>query len=110
MLCCANPITAPIGTAPFNLLNTVKVGMTWADVAAPFAAAKQAGYLALPSVEHFVLVSQRAPRVEVYTREGDGSFRFRVHEVGGIARLDALGAALPINDLYEGVFDLPGDD
>lgn len=32
MLCCANPITAPIGTAPFNLLNTVKVGMTWADV------------------------------------------------------------------------------
>lgn len=72
--------------------------------------AKQAGYLALPSVEHFVLVSQRAPRVEVYTREGDGSFRFRVHEVGGIARLDALGAALPINDLYEGVFDLPGDD
>ena len=31
VLCCANranPITAPIGTAPFNLLNTVKVGMT----------------------------------------------------------------------------------
>jgi Uma2 family endonuclease len=72
--------------------------------------AKQAAYLALPSVQHFVLVSQRAPRVEVYTREGDGSFRFRVHESGSVVRLDALDVALPVDDLYDGVFDLAGDD
>lgn len=72
--------------------------------------AKQAGYLALASIEHFVLVSQREPRVEVYTRESDGSFRFRVHEAGSIARLERLDVALEIDELYAGVFDLPGDD
>ena len=71
---------------------------------------KQAAYLALGSVEHFVLVSQREPRVEVYTREGDGSFRFRVYEGGGAARLERLDVTLAVDDLYEGVFDLPGDD
>jgi hypothetical protein len=32
MMVCANPITMPLGTAPFNLLNSVQVGMTWTDV------------------------------------------------------------------------------
>jgi hypothetical protein len=32
MMCCANPVTLPIGTAPLNMLNTVLVGMTWLDV------------------------------------------------------------------------------
>ena len=49
---------------------------------------KQAAYLAIPSLYHFVLVSQRSPRVEVYTRENDGSFRFRVHEAGSAVRLE----------------------
>lgn len=71
---------------------------------------KQAAYLALPSVRHFVLVSQREPRVEVYTRESDGSFRFRVHEAGGTVRLDGIGAEIAIDELYEGAFELPGDD
>jgi Uma2 family endonuclease len=72
--------------------------------------AKQAGYLALASVEHFVLVSQRERRVEVYTREPDASFRFRVHESGSVARFERLAVALDIDELYAGVFDLPGDD
>ena len=69
---------------------------------------KQAGYLALPSLEHFVLVSQREPRVEVYTREGDG-FRFRVHEAGGQVRLERIAVTLAVDELYAGVFELPGD-
>jgi Uma2 family endonuclease len=72
--------------------------------------AKQAGYLALASVDHFVLVSQREPRVEVYTRESDGSFRFRVQEAGTFARLEGLDVTISIDELYDGVFDLPGDD
>lgn len=71
---------------------------------------KQAAYLALASVEHFVLVSQSEARVEVYTRESDGSFRFRVHEGGTSVRLERLDVTLSIDQLYEGVFDLPGDD
>ncbi len=72
--------------------------------------AKQAGYLALASVEHFALVSQRERRVEVYTREPDASFRFRVHGPGGVARLERLAVTLDIDELYAGVFELPGDD
>ena len=71
---------------------------------------KQAAYLALGSVDHFVLVSQREPRVEVYTRESDGSFHFRVHGAGDSVRLDRLGLRLAVDEIYEGVFELPGDD
>lgn len=71
--------------------------------------AKQAGYLGLGSVEHLVLVAQREPRVEVYTREGD-EFRFRVYGPHDVVRLDRIGAAIPVDELYEDVFGLPGDD
>ena len=72
--------------------------------------AKQAAYLALPSVRHFVLVAQREQRVEVYTRESDGSFRFRVHGAGESVRLERIEGAFAVDELYEGAFALPGDD
>lgn len=71
---------------------------------------KQAGYLALLSVEHFVLVSQAAPRIEVYSREKDGGFRYRVYEQGSTVSLDRIGVSLAVDDLYAGVFELPGDE
>jgi Uma2 family endonuclease len=71
---------------------------------------KQAGYLALPSVQHYVLVSQREKRVEVYTREDDGSFRYRVHADADEIRLDRLEATVSVDALYQGVFQLPGDE
>lgn len=71
---------------------------------------KQAGYLALPSVEHFVLVSQREPRVEVYTRQAAGSFQFQVYGPGSTIVLAGLGVSLEVDALYEGVFELPGDE
>jgi Uma2 family endonuclease len=70
---------------------------------------KQAGYLALPSIAHYVLVSQRVPRVEVYTRQDDGSFRFDVHQAGGVIRLERIGVTIPIDDLYERAFELQAD-
>jgi Uma2 family endonuclease len=71
---------------------------------------KQAGYLALASVEHYVLVSQREPRIELYTRQADGSFRFTVHRAGATLTLDGLAVALAVDDLYAGAFELPGDE
>lgn len=71
---------------------------------------KQAAYLALPSLRHLVLVSQRSLRIEVYTRESDGSFRFRVHGAGSIVQLPSVGAELDVDELYAGVFELPGGD
>lgn len=70
---------------------------------------KQKGYLQLSSVEHFVLVSQAESRVEVYTRQDDGTFRFEVLEGGATAHLERLGVSLAIDELYAGVFSLPGD-
>jgi Uma2 family endonuclease len=69
---------------------------------------KQKGYLALPSLQDLVLIAQREPRVEIYTRQGDGSFRFQVWEQGN-ASLAGIGVLLSIEDLYVGAFELPGD-
>lgn len=71
---------------------------------------KQAGYLALRSIQHYVLVSQRESRVEVYSRESDGSFRYRVGVSGDTLELDHVGVTLTVDELYDRVFDLPGDD
>ena len=70
---------------------------------------KQAGYLALPSLEHLLLVSQREPRVELYTRQGDGSFRFTVHGPGTTIALQRIAVTISVDELYAGALDLPGD-
>ena len=70
---------------------------------------EQKRYLSLGSVQHFVLVSQREPRVEVYTRQPDGSFRFDVLEGGAKVHLERIGVTLAVDDLYAGVIDLPGE-
>lgn len=70
---------------------------------------KQAGYLALPSLEHLLLISQREPRVELYTRQGDGSFRFTVHGAASTITLQTIAAMINVDELYEGAFELPGD-
>ncbi len=70
---------------------------------------KQAGYLALPSVSHFVLVSQREPRLELYSRQDDGSFRFTVHGPGSALALVHPSVELAVDELYRDSFELPGD-
>jgi Uma2 family endonuclease len=71
---------------------------------------KQAGFLALPTVKHYVLISQREARVELYTRQTDGSFRFTVHGPGTMIELEKLKVTLAVDDIYAGSFELPGDD
>jgi Uma2 family endonuclease len=71
---------------------------------------KQAGYLALGSLAHFILVSQRERRVERYTRRPDGSFRFTVHGPGSTIELEPFGLALDVDELYDGAFELPGEE
>lgn len=70
---------------------------------------KQAGYLALRSLAHLVFVSQRERRVELYTRQADGSFRFTVHGAGAALELTGVGVALSVDEIYDGVFELAGD-
>lgn len=70
---------------------------------------KQAAYLALGSLAHFVLISQREARIELYTRQRDGSFRFTVHAPGTTVELHEIGAALVVDALYAGAWELPDD-
>lgn len=70
---------------------------------------KQRGYLELPSVRHFLLVAQREKRIELYTRQADGSFRFDVLGEGSTLTLEQITLPLSVDEFYEGVLDLPGD-
>lgn len=70
---------------------------------------KQASYLALPSLEHYLLVSQREARLEVYTRQLDGSFRYVVYGAGARIELAALGT-IDVDELYRGAWDINGDE
>jgi Uma2 family endonuclease len=69
---------------------------------------KLRGYLALRSLRHYVLVSQAEVRVEVYSRLEPSGFRFDVFEAGTSIGLEGIHADLGVDELYRGVFELPG--
>jgi Uma2 family endonuclease len=66
------------------------------------------GYRRIASLSDYVLVSQTDVRVEHFSRAGDGSWIYRVAEAGGRITF-SNGAALDVDTLYGGIFDIPGD-
>ncbi len=103
------PITLRPGTTDVVTNPVVVIEILSKSTEAYDRGEKQASYLALPSLKHLVLVSQREPRVEVYTREGAGVFRFRVHGAGSRVPLEGVGVEIGVDELYAGVFELPGE-
>lgn len=69
---------------------------------------KWEGYQRISSLEDYVLVSQTEPRIEHYRRSADGSWNYRAVGSGERVTLSA-GIALAVDDLFVGVFALPGD-
>ena len=67
---------------------------------------KRREYQALPSVQHYVLVAQDAPRAEVLTRTEQGWLLQDVEGLDVVLPLPALGIVLSLAELYEGV-ELP---
>lgn len=65
-------------------------------------------YQRLPTLTDYLLVSQSVPRIEHFQREGDGSFRYRLHGAGEVVTL-SNGATIAVDAVYEGAFELPGD-
>ncbi|HEY0837658.1 MAG TPA: Uma2 family endonuclease [Azospirillum sp.] len=64
---------------------------------------KWVGYQSIPSLQHYLLVSQDEPRVDVFTRDGDG---WRLHVFTGLDTsipLPAIDCALAMADVYERV-------
>jgi Uma2 family endonuclease len=71
--------------------------------------AKWEAYQTIGSLTDYVLVSQRATHVEHYRRESDGSWRYRSHGAGEVVTL-ANGVTMLVDAIYEGAFDLQGDE
>jgi Uma2 family endonuclease len=65
-------------------------------------------YQRLPSLTDYVLVSQTAKSIEHYQREADGSWRYGRLEGGDSVTL-SNGAAVAVDAVYEGAFELVGD-
>lgn len=66
---------------------------------------KWRAYQALASLTDYLLVSQTSVRVEHFRREADGSWRYRVLVAGDTISL-TNGAALIVDSIYEGAFEL----
>ena len=69
-------------------------------------------YLSIPSLKEYILVSSHTPRIESYTRLEDGGW-FPSIWIGLDAMFisEALGAQIPLRDIYEGVgFATPPKD
>lgn len=69
---------------------------------------KWEAYQGLESLTDYLLVAQGSVRVEHYRREADGSWRYRLHGAGDTVTL-TNGAALSIDAVYDGAFDLAAD-
>ena len=59
-------------------------------------------YRRIPSLAAVVLVSHRAPLIEVWARAADGSFRREESGPGQTARIEALPATLAVDEVYQG--------
>ncbi|WP_437928346.1 hypothetical protein WMF37_03635 [Sorangium sp. So ce291] len=64
-----------------------------------------AQYRTVPSLEEYMLASQKAPRIEVFTRQPDGAWLLRIHGPGERAELSSLGCALDVDRVYLDAFE-----
>ena len=65
---------------------------------------KFAGYQSIPSLRHYVIASQKVARIEVFTRQSDGSWILRNYGPGEHAELSAAGCAIDVDRVYRSVF------
>ncbi len=66
---------------------------------------KFAGYRTLPSLQEYVLVSQKQKLVEHFHRQADGSWLLRVSGAGESVNLPSLGCELAVDEIYFKVFE-----
>jgi Uma2 family endonuclease len=65
---------------------------------------KFAGYRTLPSLQEYVLISQKQELVEHFHRRADGTWLLRVCGAGESVSLPALGCDLKVAEVYFKVF------
>ncbi len=62
---------------------------------------KWALYQRIPSLEHYVLISQHRPRIEVYSRTELG-WHYAESLDGEVFRLSSLGVTIAVDEIYAG--------
>lgn len=96
---CGDPERDP--TSPTHVTNpTVIVEVLSSSTEEYDRGEKREHYARLDSLREYVLVSQSARRVEVYSRDG-ADWRHRVHAAGETVELPAIDARLDVDELYE---------
>jgi Uma2 family endonuclease len=65
-------------------------------------------YRRIASLRHYVLVAQDQPLVELYTRQGDGTWMLSEHRQGDGVALSAAGCELRVSEIYRKVLDTDG--
>jgi Uma2 family endonuclease len=63
---------------------------------------KLAAYQRLPSLQEYLLLSQEAPRIELYRRRGLREWVLEALEAGDILRLECIRLEVGIGELYRG--------
>jgi hypothetical protein len=74
----------------------------------PIRVNKRVWYQRIASLADYLLVSQIEPRIEHYRRAADGSWTYRAVGSGERVTL-STDAMLIVDEIYAGVFELPGD-
>jgi Uma2 family endonuclease len=70
---------------------------------------KFAHYRRLASLRDYLLVSQRRPRVEHYTRRGEEWVLRELDGLDGVVRLPDIGCELPLTEIYDKVTFIAAD-
>lgn len=70
---------------------------------------KWQSYCLIPSVQHYMLVSQEERQVMLHTRTGPSTFAETIHAEGHI-ELPAIGVTLTLDEIYDGIDFGPDDD
>lgn len=71
---------------------------------------KFAQYRTIPSFQEYVLASQKEPRLEVFTRQPDGSWLLRIYGPGERAVLSSAGCSLEVDRVYLDVFTVEAEE
>lgn len=102
----ASVVCGPVVAAPHDS-NAITNPTVVVEVLSETTERRDAGikfrdYQRIPSLRHYLMVSQDEHRVEHYRRNDDGTWTFAVAESGGVVQLPDLGGTLAVDDIYVG--------
>lgn len=58
-------------------------------------------YFGIPSLREYVLVNQHKPRIEVFRRSDDGSWKFIAVGAGETVTFESVGCTIAVDDVYK---------